>query len=155
MTEQISVQTPSDPEIPPGWNYNPAAWSQRIPIIVMAAVGFVIAMYLALYQWRVVPSVWEPFFGRGSATILDSWVSKLLPISDAFLGALGYLADAVTGVIGGRKRWRSMQWIVILFGLLVGTLGGVSVLVVILQPVLFNAWCTLCIITAIISVLMI
>ena len=40
--------------IPPGWDYNPATWPQRLPIIVLAMIGFVIATYLALYQWRLV-----------------------------------------------------------------------------------------------------
>jgi hypothetical protein len=102
-----------------------------------------------------VSSVWEPFFGSGSRRILHSWVSKLVPVSDAALGALGYLADAVTGLIGGRARWRKMPWIVVLFGVAVGPLGIVSVLLVILQPVLFDAWCTLCLVSAVISVLMI
>jgi hypothetical protein len=145
----------ADPDVPPGWDYNPASWRQRLPIIALAVVGFVIAGYLALYQVRVVPTVWEPFFGAGSEVILNSWVSKLLPVSDAALGALGYLADAVAGVIGGRGRWRTMPWVVLLFGLFVGPLGAVSVLLVILQPVLFDAWCTLCLVTAVISVVMI
>src|SRR5687768_5441314 len=149
----------NDPDIPPGWSYNPASWSQRLPIIVLAVVGFLIAGYLALYQLReqvpLVMTVWEPFFGRGSEVILSSWVSELLPVSDAALGALGYLADAVTGAIGGTRRWRTMPWLVVLFGILVGPLGAVSVLLVILQPVLFDSWCTLCLVTAAISVLMI
>jgi type IV secretory pathway VirB3-like protein len=48
-----------------------------------------------------------------------------------------------------------MPWIVIIFGLAVGPLGLVSVLLVILQPVMFEAWCTLCLASALISVLMI
>jgi uncharacterized membrane protein len=144
-----------DRDTPPGWSYNPASWPQRLPIIGLALLGFVIAGYLALYQLRVVPTVWEPFFGQGSEVILNSWVSKLLPISDAALGALGYLADAVAGAVGGRRRWRTMPWVVVLFGLLVGPLGAISVLLVILQPVLFDAWCTLCLVTAVISVVMI
>ena len=52
-------------------------------------------------------------------------------------------------------RWRRMPWIVILFGLAVGPLGAISVLLVILQPVLFDAWCTLCLLSAVISVVMI
>lgn len=145
----------SDPDIPPGWDYNPASWGQRLPIIALAAVGFLIAGYLALFQWEVIPDVWEPFFGDGSRVILTSWVSHVLPIPDAALGALGYLADAVTGVIGGRSRWRTMPWIVVLFGLAVGPLGAVSILLVILQPVALGEWCTLCLATALISVLMI
>lgn len=78
-----------------------------------------------------------------------------MPIPDAALGAFGYLLDAVTGVIGGRQRWRTMPWIVVIFGLAVGPLGLVSVMLVIFQPVLFDAWCTLCLASAVISLVMI
>jgi len=142
-------------ETPPGWDYNPSTWKQRLPIVAIAVAAFVAATHLALYQVDVISRPWEPFFGQGSRVILESWVSRLLPISDAALGALSYLLDAVAGVIGGRRRWRTMPWMVVLFGVLVGPLGAVSVLLVILQPVLFNAWCTLCLFTAVLSVLMI
>lgn len=48
-----------------------------------------------------------------------------------------------------------MPWIVILFGIAVGPLGAISILLVILQPVMFDAFCTLCLASALISVLMI
>jgi hypothetical protein len=151
----------NDQAIPPGWSYNPADWSQRLPIIGLALVGFAIATYLSLYQYRVIDQVWEPFFGDGSETILRSEVSDVipkytgLPITDGALGAFSYLLDAVAGVIGGRKRWRTMPWIVVLFGILVGPVGGVSLLLVILQPVMFDTWCTLCLASAVVSVAMI
>ncbi|MCP9200158.1 vitamin K epoxide reductase family protein [Gramella sp. GC03-9] len=141
--------------IPPGWDYNPAAWSERIPIVILAMIGFFIAGYLSLYQFELIDSVWEPFFGDGSITILNSKVSHVLPIPDAALGAFGYLLDAVTGVIGGTGRWKKMPWIVIVFGLAVGPLGFVSVMLVVFQPVLFSAWCTLCLASAVISIAMI
>ncbi|MGH9253388.1 MAG: vitamin K epoxide reductase family protein [Vicinamibacterales bacterium] len=141
--------------IPPGWDYNPAAWPQRLPIIVLALIGFLIATYLALYQWRIVSWVWDPLFPEGSLTILNSRISHILPIPDAALGAISYLVDAITGAIGGRARWRTMPWIVILFGLAVGPLGVVSVMLVVFQPLLFGAWCTLCLASAIVSLLMI
>lgn len=144
-----------DSGVPPGWDYNPSTWPQRLPIILLALLGFGIAAYLALYQWEVFSTVWEPFFGKGSQIILTSRISYLLPIPDAALGALGYLADAVTGAIGGRGRWRRMPWIVVIFGLAVGPLGAVSIILVILQPVMFDAWCTLCLASALISTLMI
>ncbi len=140
---------------PLGWTKNPSAWRERVPIVMLALVGTVVATYLALYQWRVVDGVWEPFFGDGSRIILNSRVSHILPIPDAALGAIGYLLDAVTGVIGGQSRWRTMPWIVIVFGLAVGPLGAVSILLVILQPVMFNAFCTLCLASAVVSVVMI
>jgi hypothetical protein len=145
----------TDSRTPPDWSYNPSAWGQRLPLVGAAVLGFAIATYLALYQWRIVPTVWEPFFGDGSRTVLNSGVSKILPIPDAALGALGYLVDAVTGVVGGRDRWKTMPWIVIVFGVAVGPLGAISILLVILQPVLYDAWCTLCLSSALISVLMI
>ena len=101
----------SDPNAPPGWGYNPASWPQRLPIVVAAVVGFVIAMYLALYQWGVFDTVFEPFFSDGSRVILresgvSRWSERTFGVPDAFLGALGYLADAAAGVIGGTRRWR-------------------------------------------------
>lgn len=145
----------AESDAPPGWSYNPSTWGQRLPIVGLALVGFLIAGYLALYQWGIFSGVWEPFFGDGSRVILNSSISRILPIPDAALGALGYLADAVTGAIGRRGRWRTMPWIVILFGLAVGPLGAVSILLVILQPVLFGEFCTLCLASAAISVAMI
>ncbi|WP_242916580.1 vitamin K epoxide reductase family protein [Pontibacter liquoris] len=141
--------------IPPGWSYNPASWGQRLPIVGLALVGCGIATYLSLHQLKVFPTVWEPFFGNGSQKVLTSGVSQLLPVPDAVLGAAGYLSDAVAGAVGGRKRWKTMPWIVILFGLLVGPLGMISILLVVIQPVLYHAWCTLCLCSAAISVIMI
>ena len=140
---------------PPGWAKNPSDWDDRLPIIGLAIVGTAIASYLAAFQLGLIDSVWEPFFGDGSRRILTSDVSRILPIPDAALGALGYLADAIAGAIGGRQRWRTMPWIVVLFGLAVGPLGIVSITLVILQPVMFDAWCTLCLATALVSLAMI
>jgi uncharacterized membrane protein len=140
---------------PPGWSYNPASWHQRLPLIALAFGGFGVATYLSLFQLKIINTVWEPFFGNGSLVILDSFISRLLPVPDAALGAFSYVLDAVGGIIGSTRRWKTMPWMVILFGLAVGPLGFVSVLLVILQPVLFDAWCTLCIASAVISVAMI
>jgi len=140
---------------PPGWAYNPAAWSQRLPIVGLAIVGFSIATYLTLWQYDVIDTVWEPFFGDGSRKILDSKLSYVLPISDAALGALAYLADAIAGVIGSPKRWRTMPWVVVVFAILVGPLGAVSIGLVVAQPVVYGEWCTLCLASAVVSVAMI
>jgi hypothetical protein len=152
------VTAASAPDTPPGWSYNPAAWSQRLPLVALATVGFVIAGYLALYQAGVFDTVWDPVFGDGSRVVLTSWVAKdtqrMFGVSDAALGALGYLADAITGVVGSTRRWRTMPWLVLLFGVFVGPLGAVSVLLVVMQPFV-GGWCFLCLVTALISVVMI
>ena len=144
-----------DRSVPPGWDYNPASMSQRLPIVALALIGCAIATVLALYQYGILTAVWEPFFGEGSRIVLSSGLSRVLPVSDAALGAAGYLADAITGIIGGRDRWRSMPWIVVGFAILVGPIGVVSIGLVIAQPIMYNAWCSLCLASAAISVLMI
>lgn len=143
------------PGAPPGWTSNPSTWSERIPIVGLAMIGFFIALYLGLYQLDVFSTVWEPFFGDGSRTILDSRISHILPIPDALLGAAGYLADAVAGVIGGTQRWRKMPWIVVVFGLFIGPFGVISIALVMTQPLVLDAWCTLCLASAVISLAMI
>ncbi len=145
----------SEPSIPPGWSYNPSEWSERLPLVALATVGFLIASYLTLFQLGVTAGVWEPFFGNGSRTILTSGISRTLPIPDAALGASAYLLDMVSGLVGGRNRWRTTPWAAVTFGLAVGPLGAVSILLVILQPLVYDSWCTLCLTSALISVIMI
>ena len=141
--------------VPPGWSYNPSTWKERLWLVGVAVLGFGVSSYLALYQYGLLEDVWEPFFGRDSEKVLHSFLSTLLPVPDAALGAAAYALDAVTGVIGRQDRWRSMPWMVILFGLAVGPLGLVSVLLVIAQPSVLHAWCTLCLFSALISLIMI
>ena len=148
----------ADDHRPPGWSANPSSWSQRLPIIGLALVGVAIAGYLALFQLGVIATVFEPFFGNGSRVILTSKISQKLgpgPVPDAAFGAASYLLNAVTGAIGGRERWRKRPWIVIVFGFAVGPLGAVSIMLVMVQPVLLNAWCTFCLASAVISLAMI
>lgn len=140
---------------PPGWTYNPSSWAERGWLIGVALVGFLISGYLGLYQWGVIDSVWEPWFGSGSERVLHSPLSRVLPVPDAILGAMAYAIDAVAGAVGGATRWKTMPWVVILFGLAVGPLGLVSVLLVTAQPLLLDAWCTLCLVSAVISITMI
>ena len=142
-------------DTPPGWSSNPSIWRQRVPIIALALIGTGIASYLGAFQLGIISSVWEPFFGDGSRTVLTSKTSKILPVPDGVLGALSYLADAVTGAIGGTRRWKKMPWIVIIFGIAVGPLGAISILLVILQPVVYDSFCTLCLASAVISTAMI
>jgi hypothetical protein len=87
--------------------------------------------------------------------VLDSDVSRAWPISDAGLGAVAYMLEALSGFMGGRNRWRTMPWMVVMFGLLVVPLGIVSIVLVILQPVAVGAWCTLCLVTAAAMLIMI
>jgi uncharacterized membrane protein len=124
-------------------------------MIFAALAGLLIAVYLSLYQLNVFSNVWEPFFGSGSRKVLNSPIAGMLPVPDASLGAFGYLTDVVMALVGGESRWKTMPWAVVIFGVATGPMGLVSILLVISQPVFLNAWCTLCLASAIISVMMI
>ncbi len=152
----------SDDDRPLGWTYSPSAFTQRLPIVALALVGLFVSRYLAAYQMGHVDGLWDPFFGpggseatNGSEAVVTSWVSKGFPIADAGLGAFAYGLDILAGAIGDRRRWRTMPWMVFLFGLLIIPLGVVSVSFIIIQPVLIGALCTLCIIQAAVTVVLI
>lgn len=143
------------PDLPPGWSYNPSTWVQRTPIITLALVSFFLSRHLAAYQLGHIPSPWEPFFGSGTVQVLDSEISRAWPVSDAGLGAISYLIEALSGCVGDQRRWRTMPWMVILFGILVVPLGVVSIVLVMLQPLSVGAWCTVCLATAVLMLIMI
>lgn len=138
----------SGPDIPPGWSYSPSAWTQRILIVALAFVGLYISRYLAAYQLGHTQAAWDPFFGDGTERIITSDVSKAWPVPDAGLGALTYALEILTGMMGGRARWRTMPWLVILFGLMIVPLGAVSLFFIIIQPIVIGTWCTLCLVAA-------
>jgi hypothetical protein len=141
------------------WSYNPSAWRQRVPICILAAVAFLIAAYMALYQWRLIGSVWDPVFGEQSEQVLDSEVAQAMDrwigVPDAALGAFAYLGDALLGLAGSQRRWQFRPWMVVLFGIDVIPLGVVSSVLVILQGTIVGKWCFLCLVTAAISLLLV
>lgn len=150
-----SVAALTGPEIPLGWSYNPSAWTQRLPIVIIAITGVYISRYLAGYQLGHIPSVWEPFFAgsptdprNGTEEIIMSPVAKAWPVSDAAVGAYTYLLEILTGIVGSRMRWRTMPWLVILFGLMIAPLGITSIFFIIIQPIVIGTWSTIAMIGA-------
>jgi len=152
--EEVSLQAPAPP-----WNYNPSSWPQRIPICIIAGVGFLIAAYMALYQWRLIPHVWDPVFGEQSERVLDSdvshWMKSWMRMPDAALGAIAYLGDAIFGLAGSTRRWQYRPWMVIIFGIDVIPLGIVSAILVVAQGAVVGYWCFLCLCTAVISLVLV
>ncbi|GAA0360038.1 hypothetical protein GCM10009530_06680 [Microbispora corallina] len=129
----------------------PSSFRSRVPIAVLALFGCAVSTYLALFQYGVLSSVWDPFFGDGSRAVLTSAVSRMLPVSDATLGAVAYLAEAVLELSGGSRRWHDRPWLVLLVGLTAAAFAVTGVGLVITQPVLTGTFCTLCITSAVIS----
>lgn len=153
-----STYTPSksrDAAIPPGWSYNPSTSGQRLPIMFLAFLGYLFARYLASFQLKHISDIWEPFFESGTVEVLTSHISKAFPISDAGLGALTYLLDVIAAAIGGQDRWKRLPWAVILFGIMIVPSGVTSIVLVMLQPIAVDAWCTICLITAFVMLLMV
>lgn len=135
-------------EIPPGWNYNPSSWIQRLPIALLVFLCWMMARYLAAFQLGYIDSVWDPFFSPGTKAVLESKISKAFPVSDAGLGALAYTIELFFICYGGTNRWRTDPWLVFIFGFLVIPVGIVSTILMILQPLVVGTWCTFCLLIA-------
>lgn len=128
---------------------SPSAWPRRLPVLATALAGCGIATYLTLYQVGALSHVWEPFFGGGSHYILkDSAVARFLPIPDALLGALAYLAEVVLELVGGDDRWQAKPWTVLLLGAVAAGLALAAVVLIVLQAAVFRQFCTLCLASA-------
>jgi len=152
---------------PEPFEYNPSSWSQRVRVSLVASAAFFIAVYMALYQWRpadpsaawLVRSVWDPIFGAQSMRVLDSDVSHTMSrwfrVPDAALGALAYLGDIIFALAGSTRRWQYRPWLVVLFGLDVIPLGIVRAVLVFMQGAVVGAWCFLCLVTAVISLILV
>jgi len=137
--------------IPTGFAANPSRMSKRLPLAVLALGGALVALYLTLYQVDVIGAVWEPFFGDGSRKILDSSLARSLPVPDAALGVVAYLAEIVLDLTGGEDRWHRQPAITLAFGALVLGMAAGSIGLVLLQAFYFRAFCTLCLVSAGIS----
>lgn len=138
------------PSTPPGWSYNPSSWPQRAILIGLGFAGLVTSRYLAAYQLGYIDAVWDPFFGFTSGTqrVLDSEMSHMWPISDAGLGAVAYSFEFLMGFMGSKARWRTMPWMVTMFGILVIPLGLSHIALVMSQPAVVHHWSTFALLAA-------
>jgi hypothetical protein len=135
-------------EVPAGWSYNPSSWPQRWIMIALGFAGWLVSRYLGAFQLGYIDYAWDPFFGESTRQVLNSDMSQSLPISDGSFGALAYTLEFLMGWMGSPARWRTMPWMVALFGILVIPLGLVHIFLVISQPVAVGAWCTMCLLAA-------
>jgi len=147
-------------DLPPGWSYSPSTYLQRIPIVELAFIGLLISRVLSAYQLGHIDGVWEQFFAEGgdrngTEFIITSDVSKAWRIADAGLGAVSYMFEVLMGVMGDRRRWRTMPWMVAAFGIVVVPLGVVSIYFIIIQPIVIGTYCTLCLLAALAMLIMI
>ncbi len=138
-----------------GTRDNPSRWARRLPEAALATLGVIVAGYLASYQLGIVHAVWDPLFGSASsASVVESPLSRSLPVPDAALGTLAYLVEAALALTGRADRWISQSWLVVVFGLVVAGLGVTAIGLVLIQAFVVHAWCSLCLTSAVISLVM-
>ncbi|WP_121068134.1 NAD-dependent epimerase/dehydratase family protein [Chachezhania antarctica] len=148
------VAAETGPEIPRGWSYSPSDWFQRLPVIALALVGLLVSRYLTAYQLGSIDSVWEPFFSgtlsdrNGTEQIITSDVSTSWPVPDAGVGAMTYALEILVGIMGTAARWRTMPWLVVLFGIMIVPLGAISIFFIVIQPIVIGTYSTLALIAA-------
>ena len=128
-------------------------WRSRKRVAALAAIGFFVAGYLAAYQFGLIRTVWEPLFGEGSVRVLHSWLSKMLPVPDAAVGATGYALEFVATLAGKADRWRAAPKLVLLYGAVVAALALAALILITVQVFILHAVCTLCLVSAAISLL--
>ncbi|WP_433603939.1 vitamin K epoxide reductase family protein [Dactylosporangium sp. CA-139114] len=129
----------------------PSAWPVRIIVAVLALLGFAVSLRLALFQYGVAGAPWEPWFGDGSVRVLDSAFSRALPVRDAALGAAAYLLEMVLELSGGTRRWRRRPWLVLVLGLTAAAMALTAIGLVLVQALVVGTFCTLCLLSAAIS----
>jgi hypothetical protein len=134
--------------IPPGWRHNPTSLRRRALLAVLAAAGFGIALYLTLFQFDAWTTVWDPWFDSRTVLELTS------PVPDALAGVLAYGTELLLLALGGRDRWRTLPWVCLALGAVLTGGAVVSIALIIIQPTVAGAWCTLCLVSAAISLLL-
>ena len=137
------LERPTD--IPPGWDHNPTSARRRVLLAALACAGLLVAGYLTLFQIGVLDHAWDPFFD--SRTVLE----LTAPVPDALAGVAAYAAELVLLAAGGRDRWRSLPWACLALGLTLAAGAAVSVALIVIQPTVAGAWCTLCLVSAALS----
>ncbi len=130
---------------------HPSARSHRRAVAILAATGLAIAAYLSLFELGVIDTVWDPVFGGGSEQVLTSTLATSLPVPDAVLGMLAYLAEGVLALLGGEERWHRQPGLVLVYGALSASLACTAIGLVAVQALIVRAWCLLCLGSAVIS----
>jgi len=134
--------------VPPGWDENPTRYGRRVLLAVLAFGGLLVAGYLSLFQLGVFDSAWDPFFDPRPVLELTE------PLPDAVAGVLAYGAELVLLAIGGPERWRTAPWTCLALGLVLSAGAVVSIALIVIQPAVAGAWCTLCLVSAALSLLL-
>jgi uncharacterized membrane protein len=121
----------------------------EVAVVTLAVIGAAVASHLAAYQLGWISSAWDPVFGsRSSALVLHSRFSEALPVSDAAVGAVAYVIEAVLATVLALHASRRANALYAV--LLIGT-GAVAVVLSALQLFVVHHLCLLCLGSAALS----
>lgn len=127
---------------------DPAPRPRRLLMLALAAAGLAVAAYLTLFQLGAVDRVWDPLFT--SRPVLD--LTK--PVPDAAAGVAAYASEIVLLLASGAVARRWVPWIASALGVVLITGAVVSLVLIAIQPLVAHAWCTLCLASAAISLVL-
>ncbi len=130
---------------------NPSRPKKRALVVFFALVGALIPARLTAFQIGWTDAPWEPFFGAGTKTVLRSAFSRGLPFPDAGLGLLAYLTEAATAAWGSSSRFRDQRLPIYAYAASAAALALVSAGLVFMQVFVLNAYCSLCLASAMLS----
>ena len=120
---------------------------RQLALIALGLLGAAISTYLAVFQLRLLPTVWDPLFGAASSqAVLRSALSRSLPIPDALLGAVAYVLEVGLAIASRHSTWALLGLAVMLVGL-----SASGLVLLLLQVAVLHAACTLCLCSALIS----
>jgi uncharacterized membrane protein len=127
--------------------------ARRLLVGGLSLAGLVVAVYLSLFQAKVVRTVWDPFALGGSTWILRrSPLVRWLGFPDAAIGAAAYAAELVLdAAVHGRAEGAGRRRLLLGLGALAGAMALGSAVLVVLQAV-YGYWCSLCLVSAAVSV---
>jgi vitamin K epoxide reductase family protein len=133
--------------VPPGFESNPTSYGKRALLAALALIGLLDAAYLTLYQWDAW-AVWDPFFDATKVLDLTE------PVPDALAGVAAYGVELLLLALGGRDRWQRLPWACLALGAVLSIGAVVSIALIIIQPTVAGDWCTLCLLSAAISLVL-
>lgn len=121
---------------------------------LLALLGLGISLYLSLYQYGAIGAPWDPVFGSASSErVLDSALSRALPVHDGVFGVIAYSLEVlITGVLIAWPR-RAPGWLAVALGILTMLMATISIVLIGVQALAVTSWCTLCLASACISLI--
>lgn len=125
---------------------------RRSTVAILAFAGLGTALYLTMYQLKVVSSVWDPFSLGGSAWVLRrSPLVRWLGFPDAAIGVALYGSELFLELRGETDRARTRPWQVLALGGIAAGMAGGGLGLTGLQAA-YSHWCSLCLVSAMVSV---